>query len=58
MSETSTLDALHHNFANGRNAPFRKLPENEMMLLTDRRVRQFLTRVLTALDPDQAKKAS
>jgi|GEM_PF-3182815 len=51
-------DALHHNLANGRQYPFRQLPNNEMMLMTDRRLLQFLTRVLAALDPDQAKKAS
>lgn len=58
MSEILNQDALHHNFSNGRQAPFRKLPDNEMMLMTDRRVRQFLTRVLAALDPEQAQTAS
>jgi len=58
MSETPTPDALHSNFVNGRQYPFRKLPENEMMLMTDRRVRQFLTRVLAALDPEQTQKAT
>ncbi len=58
MSETPTPDALHTNFANGRHYPFRKLPTNEMMLMTDRRVRQFLTRVLATLDPAETKKAT
>lgn len=58
MPEGSKPDALYDNFANGRQAPFRKLPENEMMLLTDRRARQFWTRVLAALDSNQAERAS
>lgn len=58
MSETPIPDALHRNFANGRQAPFRKLPDNEMMLMTDRRARQFVSRVLAALDPEQARRAT
>lgn len=58
MPEETQNDALHKNFANGRESPFKRLPDNEMMLMTDRRVRQFLTRVLAALNPEQAKRSS
>jgi len=58
MPEESKPDALHDNLKNGRHSPFKRLPQNEMMLFTDRRARQFLTRVLTTLDSHQAGSAS
>lgn len=53
MPENFIPDALHKNFMNGRSSPFRGLPKNEMMLMTDRRVMQFLLKVISALDEKQ-----
>lgn len=58
MSDTSEHDSLYKNLANGLQSPFRDLPRNEMMLMTDRRAQQFLTRVLAALKGDNANNAS
>lgn len=54
MSDTPAQDSLYNNLANGRQSPFRDLPHNEMMLMTDRRARQFLMRVLAALESQKA----
>lgn len=57
MSDTPEHDSLYKNLANGRQSPFRDLPHNEMMLMTDRRAQQFLSRVLAALDHQTAEQA-
>jgi hypothetical protein len=51
-------DTLRINLVNGRNYPFKALPHNEMMLMTDRRAQQFLMRVLVALRDDDADNAA
>ncbi len=58
MNDAPTQDKLHANLANGLHSPFKALPHNEMMLMTDRRAQQFLMRVLAALESQKADQAS
>lgn len=58
MQEDFIPDELHLNFVNGRRSPFKALPHNEMMLMTDRRARQFLHKVIAALNAEQSKDIS
>ena len=58
MSDTPVQDNLYNNLANGRQSPFRDLPHNEMMLITDRRAQLFLHRVVSALSPGESQMAA